>query len=319
MTIADQLTKLTSDITNAYTAIEAKGGTIPAHKNTENLATSIESISGGGGGDTYDIPYFSGGQYGAIAYLDHNHEVAYYTATSSSDLSLTGAGATEQVKLLPNGWPILKVHILAYSFGTATLNMGGSFLAYCYNLQELYGFENATLLNGVGNNFMISCTSFNRPITFPSTITSIGTSPLDRCASLNSPVTLPPNITKLPNSFMANCYTFNQPITLPSSLTSVGNSFLIRCYSFNQDLTFPATFNAVGNTFMQDCRSFTSTLNLGNSAGYADTYSLASMSANAPLFTQGATVITTTAEQARTNMPNNSVNAPYRNLTIVEG
>lgn len=47
MAIADKLTKLTTDITNAYTAIDNKGGTIPANKNTDNLASAIGSISTG--------------------------------------------------------------------------------------------------------------------------------------------------------------------------------------------------------------------------------------------------------------------------------
>ena len=47
MAISDLLTKLNTDITNAYNAIEAKGGTIPTDKNTENLVDAINSISGG--------------------------------------------------------------------------------------------------------------------------------------------------------------------------------------------------------------------------------------------------------------------------------
>ena len=47
MAISDLLTKLSTDITNAYNAIEAKGGTIPTNKNTENLVDAINSISGG--------------------------------------------------------------------------------------------------------------------------------------------------------------------------------------------------------------------------------------------------------------------------------
>lgn len=47
MAIADKLTKLSTDITNAYTAIDNKGGTIPANKNTDNLASAIGSISTG--------------------------------------------------------------------------------------------------------------------------------------------------------------------------------------------------------------------------------------------------------------------------------
>ena len=37
MSVADKLTKLSTDITNAYNSIEDKGGTIPTNKNTENL------------------------------------------------------------------------------------------------------------------------------------------------------------------------------------------------------------------------------------------------------------------------------------------
>ena len=48
MAIADKLTKLSTDITNAYEAIDDKGGTIPANKNTENLEDAIRSISSGG-------------------------------------------------------------------------------------------------------------------------------------------------------------------------------------------------------------------------------------------------------------------------------
>ena len=50
MSIASELTKLETDITNAYSAVQIKGGTIPSNKNTNNLATAINSISGGGGG-----------------------------------------------------------------------------------------------------------------------------------------------------------------------------------------------------------------------------------------------------------------------------
>ena len=44
MAISDRLNKLTTDITNAYTSIENKGGTIPSNKNTENMSTAISSI-----------------------------------------------------------------------------------------------------------------------------------------------------------------------------------------------------------------------------------------------------------------------------------
>ncbi len=49
MSIASELTNLQTNISNAYDAINTKGGTLPANKNTANLATAIDSISGGGG------------------------------------------------------------------------------------------------------------------------------------------------------------------------------------------------------------------------------------------------------------------------------
>ena len=44
MAISDKLTKLSTDITNAYNSVQEKGGTIPTNKNTENLSSSISSI-----------------------------------------------------------------------------------------------------------------------------------------------------------------------------------------------------------------------------------------------------------------------------------
>jgi len=60
MSIATELLALQTHITNAYGAVNDKGGTIPANKNMANLSTAIASISAGGGGDivsgeiTYD-------------------------------------------------------------------------------------------------------------------------------------------------------------------------------------------------------------------------------------------------------------------------
>lgn len=48
MSVASEISKLNTNISNAYDEISAKGGTIPQNKNTDNLATAISSISGGG-------------------------------------------------------------------------------------------------------------------------------------------------------------------------------------------------------------------------------------------------------------------------------
>lgn len=50
MTIASELTKLNTNLTNAYTAVDDKGGTLPSAQNFDNLATAISSIPSGGSG-----------------------------------------------------------------------------------------------------------------------------------------------------------------------------------------------------------------------------------------------------------------------------
>lgn len=48
MAIADTINSMKTNITNAYNAIQAKGGTIPTNKNLENLSAAINSIPAGG-------------------------------------------------------------------------------------------------------------------------------------------------------------------------------------------------------------------------------------------------------------------------------
>ena len=49
MAIADTINSMKTNITNAYNAIQTKGGTVPTNKNLANLSTAINSISAGGG------------------------------------------------------------------------------------------------------------------------------------------------------------------------------------------------------------------------------------------------------------------------------
>lgn len=49
MTIASEVTRIKTNIAQAYTALEEKGATIPEMKNSDNLAEAIGSVSAGGG------------------------------------------------------------------------------------------------------------------------------------------------------------------------------------------------------------------------------------------------------------------------------
>ena len=49
MSISSEITRINTNISNAYTAVGNKGGTLPVTQNSANLATAISSITTGGG------------------------------------------------------------------------------------------------------------------------------------------------------------------------------------------------------------------------------------------------------------------------------
>ena len=49
MSIASEIQRIKTNIANAYTQANAKGATLPQVQNSANLASTIQSISGGGG------------------------------------------------------------------------------------------------------------------------------------------------------------------------------------------------------------------------------------------------------------------------------
>lgn len=50
MSIQSELDRITGNIAEAYTKVSAKGGTLPAARNSDNLPDAIDSIPSGGGG-----------------------------------------------------------------------------------------------------------------------------------------------------------------------------------------------------------------------------------------------------------------------------
>lgn len=50
MTVADELNRLQTNLSNSYSACQEKGATLPSKRNFDNLPATIGSITGGGGG-----------------------------------------------------------------------------------------------------------------------------------------------------------------------------------------------------------------------------------------------------------------------------
>lgn len=118
MSIATNLEKLETDITNAYSAINTKGGTIPSNKNTDNLSAAINSIPSGGSATLITKTITENGTYDATDdNADGYSEVTVnvvpsseYIVTlenlhdSSTDFQNTYISSTNGALINYNGW-----------------------------------------------------------------------------------------------------------------------------------------------------------------------------------------------------------------------
>lgn len=273
MATADLITELNTDLKNAYTAVSSKGGIVPANKNSNNLASAINSIDGGGSSPQYpyNIPEFDGGQYGAVAYLKDNGDIGYYAAENKNDLFLTDAynGYAVEIKDLGGGAKITKGNLLAYSVGSQYTGLPNNFLTYCVCLQNLFGVDKIT---SIGSNFLYRCYSFNQPMIFENLSGAIPGSFLNDCYSLNQPITLNAGVTSINYAFMQGCYSYNKQITIPNTVTSIGNTFLESCGSYNQPLTIPEGVTSIGSDFLRNATSFNQILSLPSTLQTISTY-----------------------------------------------
>lgn len=326
MTIAESLTKLSTDIEAAYTAIGNKGGTVPSEKNTDNLATAIGTITGGGVRPPLpEYPYpidemqLVESEYGTIAYL-RDDTVHYYTATSQMTLTLGTpiTASTYNIVTLDDGFIVTNNILLAIRIGSSITTLGHGFLAQCPLLQAVYFSSDSSLttvsdyvfyadsqlncpldipegVGSIGSYFLRGCTSFNQPVTLPTTLSSLGVNFMDSLSQFNQPVQLPAQITTIPDYFMRACRSFNQPISFSDRLTTIGLGFLNTCISFNSPVRLPETLKTIANGngdaqgFLGGCTSFNQPIQLPASLTTIPGYFLAGCSNfNSPIEMRGS-------------------------------
>lgn len=85
MSISSEITRINNNIASAYSKVEEKGGTLPETQNSANLATAIDSISGGGLPDWSQIGY-EGVPSSLLVYFDYSKEILNNWDTSATDL-----------------------------------------------------------------------------------------------------------------------------------------------------------------------------------------------------------------------------------------
>ena len=243
MTIASELTKLNTNLTNSYTAVSGKGGTLPSAQNFDNLATAISSIPSGGGGYS-ELPNYqvengvaskitkalTGNEFSDITSIGTDglkYAFMYCSGLSGKlDLSsLTTVGSTGMHNAFAYCSAITSVDL------SSLINIGnhGCWYAfnYCTGLKEV----DFSLLPSVGSHGLNSAIAESRltSISFPS-LTSVETyglaSAFLNCRSLTS-VDLS-SLTTVGSYGLSSAFAYCSAITSVdlSSLTTVGSSGL---------------------------------------------------------------------------------------------
>ena len=113
MTVANEITRIKNNIANAYTACNRKGATIPQNPNSINLASCINTISGGGSSNTDLRPLIKS----AWAWTNNNQGKCYFINHQNDQYNLMFGNFK---KLVPN-------RATNYSGGFLTYILDGDF------------------------------------------------------------------------------------------------------------------------------------------------------------------------------------------------
>ena len=155
MSISTELTTLSTNITNAYNAIQTKGGTIPTNKNTENLETAINSI----------ISYEN-----SLRDMISNRRNITSVDFPSGITSIGNYAFDKCTRLALTSLPNSITSIGVYAF---------------YNCTSLALTSLSSGLTSIGNYAFSGCTSLTS-LRIGSNIQTIGSSAFDNCTNLTT-------------------------------------------------------------------------------------------------------------------------------------
>lgn len=229
MAISDTINSIKANLTAAYEKLSEKGATIPAAKNIENLAATIDTITGGGGGG---VPLE--GDYGSFVYNGTTVQV-----TNLLDyLTLTSSAGSESYSA-----PVYSLSTGSYSSTGVTSYTFGSDCSFTPPF--FLGNAGVTSLNGItpsiiGHHFLFNGGGYAAPAAFNGGLDLSG-------------------VVSIGNDFMSGQSTFNQPLTIPATVTSIGSSFMYNNNAMSNTITVETTAAPGGTGDITSLATSTST------------------------------------------------------------
>ena len=169
MAVSNELNTLKANISNAYNAIQAKGGTIPTNKNTQNLSDAINTIQGGGGGTDYFVDSIIVGRYEVIELIKAIPPITVDRSLTEISSMFSGCKSLETVPL----------------FDTSHVTHMQNMFDYCRRLKTVPLFDTSNVTNM--NQMFDSCYALTTVPAFDvSKVTNMG-SIFVFCSKLYSP------------------------------------------------------------------------------------------------------------------------------------
>lgn len=256
MATSDIINSIKTNLTNAYTKLNDKGATIPANKNIENLASTIETVTAGGSTtlQTKSITITENGTqsvipdegYDGLEKVDITTNVPssggdiseYWDTTLSSDTYVGGVSSwVNMLKKLPDnitisgtngnnlfyGIPFAEIPMVNTSNLTITSNM--FYQAKKIITIPLLDTSNVTNMT----NMFYSCSSLKTiPLINTSKVTEMG-SMFNNCTSLESVPTLNTANVRNMGSMFFQCNKLKTIPLLDTSNVTDMNQMFIRC------------------------------------------------------------------------------------------
>ena len=243
MSVASEINRIKTNISNAYTELKNKNATIPSVENSDNLASSIASITTGGGTIEKGI---------IINKCDSNGyatDVSVIGITSLPYFSFGSYNTTDNNFLTKN--------LTNVNLPESLITISDNAFYNCANLVITNLPESIT---SIGTSAFYGCT--NLALTsLPSGITSIKVNTFYNCTKL-ALTSLPEGLTSIGSFAFQGCSNLIN-LKLPESLTTIDYYAFNSCKKL-KSMTIPQGVTVISGALFTNCTSLTETTCLGD-------------------------------------------------------